>query len=102
MPLAQPRQIGVHPHRAAISRGRLAAVSKVEIGDHVLVAVAQLLGHIVVPVPHRRSFQGRLGDLFGSAASTASGCGDQRTGSGKKSKLVFHGIILLASGGSAL
>jgi len=47
--------------------GSIARVVEVEIGDQVLAALAQLLGHVVVAVPYRRRLQRRIGDLFGSA-----------------------------------
>ena len=64
--LAHPREVGLHPARAVSARFRMGGVAKVEIGEHIPVAIAQLFGDVVMPVPHRRFLERRLSDLLGS------------------------------------
>ena len=63
--LSQPRQVGMHRAGAALAVGFVRGVVEIEPGDHVVAARAQLLGNIVVPVPHRRRLERRGGDFLG-------------------------------------
>ena len=70
LPLAQPRKVGVHPVVEFTKRALrgMGGIVEIEILEQVPVARADLLGDVVVPVPHRgilergsRGFFRRLG-----------------------------------------
>ena len=62
--LPQPRQIGMHRPLPGRRIGRAARVTEIEIGKHVLAPVAQLFGHIVVPIPYRGSLKRCIGNVL--------------------------------------
>ena len=84
--LAQTRQIGVHAHAAPIGRRGLAGIGKVELVDYIAIAAAQLLGHVIMAIPHRRGGErggcGFLRALRSQRCCQGSGAkgGDEQSG----------------------
>ena len=61
---AQAQQIGVHRHDVFGGIGGVGRIAEIEIRDHIFTPLAQLFGHIIMPVPHRRSLERSRGHRF--------------------------------------
>ena len=63
MPLGEAGKVGLHGLMRAI--GRVRGIGKIKARQHILAAIAQLLGHIIVAIPYRRLGQRSLGHRLG-------------------------------------
>jgi len=63
MALAQPDQVGVH--RNAVGGRGVAGVVEIEAVDHIVGALAQRPGHVIMPVEDRRLLERGLGHCLG-------------------------------------
>ena len=61
---AQPREVGLHRPLPLAGSAVPVVSRKSKLGNHVVPAIAQLLGNVVVTIPHRRGLERGLGDLF--------------------------------------
>jgi hypothetical protein len=89
--LPQPFEVGLHRQLALGRIGGVRGVGEIEIAEHILATLAQLFGHVVVPVPHRRGAKCCLGDGLGRGGTLAlGGTGDQGDGAGEQNGAVHE------------
>ena len=98
MALAQPREIGVHRVTGGVASDRAVLVVSWKSKSAImsLVPLAQLLGHVVVPVPHRRRLERSLGNRLGRLLRGGGGGDEGESGEAGEQVRFVHAATLSA------